>query len=72
MTTFTSGLRSSTSNEWTTPKYLFDELNREFKFTVDAASTHENALVDKHWTIEEDGLSQNWDNERVWWGGFFG
>lgn len=66
MTTFTQGLRSSASDEWCTPKYLFDELNREFKFTVDAASTHENALVGKHWTIEEDGLLQCWDNERVW------
>lgn len=66
MTTFTRGLRSSASDEWTTPKYLFDELNREFNFTVDAASTHENALVDKHWTIKEDGLLQCWDNERVW------
>ena len=35
-------------------------------FTVDAASTHENALVDKHWTIREDGLAQSWDGERVW------
>lgn len=66
MTTFTSGLRSSASNEWRTPQYLFDALDREFKFTVDAASTHENALVDKHWTIREDGLAQSWDGERVW------
>lgn len=66
MIAFTSGLRSSTSNEWTTPKHLFDELNREFKFTVDAASTHENALVGKHWTLAEDGLTQCWDGERVW------
>ena len=66
MTTFTRGLRSSASDEWCTPKYLFDELNREFMFTVDAASTHENALVDRHWTIREDGLAQSWDGERVW------
>ncbi len=26
---------SSKSNEWTTPQYLFDELNEEFNFTLD-------------------------------------
>ncbi len=50
---------SSESNEWGTPKELFDELDTEFHFTLDPCSTHENAKCKKHYTVEEDGLSQD-------------
>lgn len=59
-------LFSSKSNEWETPIELFNELNNEFKFTVDVASTDNNYKVKKHYTEKENGLIQNWDNERVW------
>ena len=52
--------------EWSTPQELFDELNSEFGFTVDVASTHNNAKCEKHYTIYDDGLSQSWDGEVVW------
>ena len=66
MSGFTSGMRSSASDEWTTPKWLFDELDSEFHFTLDAASTHENALCEMHYTAEDDALSKSWDGETVW------
>lgn len=66
MSGFTSGMRSSNSNEWTTPRDLFDELDAEFHFDLDAASTHENALCETHYTAEEDGLSQPWEGFRTW------
>lgn len=56
---------SSETNEWETPQYLFDELDREFHFTLDPCSTHENAKCEKHFTIEEDGLKQSWGGESV-------
>lgn len=28
-------LFSSNSDQWATPKYIFDELNKEFDFTLD-------------------------------------
>ena len=46
--------------EWTTPKTVFDELNKEFNFDLDVASTHENALCEKHFTQAENGLVQSW------------
>lgn len=52
--------------EWSTPQDLFDKLNEEFGFTLDVASTHENAKTSRHYTQEEDGLKQSWDNEIVW------
>ena len=51
---------SSESNEWATPQSLFDELDKEFHFTLDPCCTHENAKCKRHFTIEEDGLQQSW------------
>ena len=56
---------SSKSNEWTTPQYLFDDLNDEFKFTLDPCATDENAKCSKYFTIEDDGLSKDWSNDVV-------
>ena len=56
---------SSKSNEWETPQELFDRLDREFHFTLDPASTHENAKCAKHYTQEENGLAQDWRGETV-------
>ncbi|MBQ7886418.1 MAG: adenine methyltransferase [Clostridia bacterium] len=52
--------------DWETPDELFEELNREFRFTVDVASTHENAKVRRHYTPEENGLLQDWGGETAW------
>lgn len=51
---------SSKSVEWATPQAFFDRLNEEFQFNLDPCSTHENAKCEKHYTIDEDGLSQDW------------
>lgn len=59
-------ISASKSVEWETPKWLFDELNSEFNFTIDVCATHDNAKCDRYFTIKEDGLSQQWTNERVW------
>lgn len=29
-------------------------------------ASRENALLDRYWTIDEDGLKQSWAGERVW------
>ena len=51
---------SSKTNEWGTPQDLFDELNKEFSFTLDPCATRENAKCDKYYTEEDDGLSKSW------------
>jgi len=56
---------SSKSNEWATPQNLFDELNDEFKFTLDPCATDENAKCSKYFTIEDDGLSKDWSKDVV-------
>lgn len=61
----TDTLFSSKSNEWATPQAFYDALNDEFHFTLDPASTDENAKCNKHYTIAEDGLSKSWAGEIV-------
>ena len=56
---------SSKTNEWATPQYLFDELNREYHFTLDPCSTHENAKCEKYFTEKENGLLQDWSKDVV-------
>lgn len=61
----TKGMFTSNSNEWATPKALYDELNKEFHFTLDPCATPENAKCKKFYTEAENGLLQDWSNEIV-------
>ena len=58
-------LYSSRSEEWGTPQNLFDYLDKQFKFTLDAAATAENAKCEQFYTKEQDGLLQDWTGN-VW------
>lgn len=49
-----------------TPHDLFDALNAEHHFTLDAAASEQNALLPKYCTRAIDGLSYSWRGERVW------
>jgi phage N-6-adenine-methyltransferase len=56
---------SQESDEWATPQPLFDALNSEFKFTLDAAATSENAKCPRFYTQHDSGLDHSWEGERV-------
>ena len=56
----TKGLYSSETDLWATPQELFDRLDAEFHFTLDACATPENAKCVKYYTPEQDGLKQPW------------
>ena len=58
-------LFSKKSDEWTTPQWLFDELNKVHGFTLDPASTDENTKCSNHFTLEDDGLTKDWSGETV-------
>lgn len=51
---------TSTTDEWATPQKVFDELNAEFHFDLDPCSSDENCKCDNHYTMAQDGLSQDW------------
>lgn len=54
------GLFTSDNAEWETPQGLFDTLNEEFGFNLDAAATAENAKCENYWTKEDDALTKPW------------
>lgn len=56
---------SSVDMTWATPQKFFDELNKEFHFTLDPCATRETAKCKRYFTPEIDGLLQSWDNEIV-------
>lgn len=64
--------RTKNSNDsWETPRYFFEFLQKEmkkefgdsFEFTIDLASSKENALCKRYYTEEDNALEQNWKNE---------
>ena len=56
---------SSATENWATPTDLFDELNKEFTFTLDAAAAEWNHKVANYFTKDQDALTQEW-NGTVW------
>ena len=58
-------LFSSNSDEWETPKSVFDALDAEFNFTLDPCATEENHKCDLYFTKEQNGLSKNWGGQTV-------
>lgn len=53
---------TSNSDEWATPKGLFDEVNKRYRFILDAAATKENSLCNIFYTKEANSLEQAWYN----------
>ena len=60
------GKFASAKQEWETPDSLFRPLDTEFRFTLDAAASKENAKAPQFFTKEEDGLNQDWGKHTVW------
>ena len=58
-------LFSSNSDEWATPQELFDQLDKEFHFTLDPCAAPDNTKCARYFTVDEDGLQQEWGGETV-------
>ncbi len=56
----------STGVECETPQDLFDELDREFGFTLDACASAANAKCERYFDEVADGLMRSWAGEVVW------
>lgn len=50
---------------WRTPAPLYEALDREFGFTIDAAADDGNAMCDRFLDAERDALSMSWAGEVV-------
>jgi len=60
MTGFTSGMKSSLTDQWATPQYLFDKLDEEFGFELDVCADETNHKVPRYYDKEANGLEQPW------------
>jgi len=58
-------LFSSKKHDWETPQDLYEELNKEFNFNLDPCSSDSNHKCDKYFTIEDNGLEQDWRGHNV-------
>ncbi|MCK5022776.1 MAG: adenine methyltransferase [Candidatus Aenigmarchaeota archaeon] len=50
---------------WETPQEFFNELNKEFNFTLDPCATPETAKCKKFYTEKDDGLKKDWGGDTV-------
>lgn len=60
------GKFESARQDWETPLDLFEPLNEEFRFTLDAAASEENKKVERFFSKDDDGLTQSWGTHTVW------
>lgn len=52
---------SSKTDNWSTPQIFFDNLNKEFGFTLDVCASLENKKCNKFFSYKENGLIQDWE-----------
>lgn len=67
---FTTGMRSSIDNTWTTPRDFFDKLDQEFGFGLDAAALSTSTLVPDNWygpdhpdQMRRDAFTRCWSED---------
>ena len=57
---------SSATDQWATPQELYDRWDRLFCFDLDACADEGNAKCQRFYSVEVDGLAQEWAPHRVW------
>lgn len=61
----TEAMFSSKSDNWETPKEFFENLNQIYHFELDPCADEKNYKCEKYYTIEQNGLRQDWSSYRV-------
>ena len=50
----------SNSDEWATPKEVYEMLDKEFNFTLDPCATVQNHKCKKFYVKSDNGLTKDW------------
>jgi site-specific DNA-methyltransferase (adenine-specific) len=58
-------LLSSINKNIETPRWLFDALNKEFHFSLDACASNDNTKCERYFTERDNALEQSWEGETV-------
>jgi phage N-6-adenine-methyltransferase len=61
-----AGKFESVRQDWTTPPELFEEINRQFHFTVDVAASADNTKCRRFFSEQDDAMTQAWGPETCW------
>jgi site-specific DNA-methyltransferase (adenine-specific) len=61
-----AGMMSSLTDQWATPNELFEKYNQRFGFTLDVCASDWNHKCEKYFTVDDDGLAQDWGSEICW------
>ena len=59
------GVFSSKTDDWATPQDFYEDLDKEFHFTLDPCANELNHKCDKYFTEEQNGLLQDWQGNTV-------
>jgi len=46
-----------------TPPDIWEDLTKEFDFTIDICASHENHLLPRYYTIDDNALTKDWTGE---------
>ncbi len=60
------GRNGTGNNSWGTPDWLFAYLNKRFHFTLDPCADATNHKCKRYYTETDNGLFQDWFNERIY------
>lgn len=52
----------SRGSDWATPKELYEELDKEFHFTLDVCASDWNTKHKNYFTEKDDALAKDWGN----------
>ena len=61
-----AALFTSDKQDWETPDYLFDFFNNIYNFTIDVCADDQNHKCAKYYTIQTNGLAQDWSKDICW------
>jgi|TARA_B100000900_G_C20089971_1_gene517566 site-specific DNA-methyltransferase (adenine-specific) len=54
---------NKTYNYLRTPTNIWEDLKKEFNFTIDVCASDRNHLLERYYTKESNGLTKDWSNE---------
>lgn len=57
---------STGKDDWETPEEFFNEINKEFHFTLDVCANEHNHKTEKYFSETQNGLEQNWEGNVCW------
>ncbi len=63
-----SDLSDDMKNSWGTDPAIFNAINNEFNFSLDAAASDKNHLVPNYLTIDDDAINTDWKANMEFYG----